>query len=566
LSIVPGIESNSEFNDLSRAVVEDYGIYIANIDTLSSESSVFALHEKLNQLVDLTDSAGAATPSDLIQGTTVPLVVNSLVERNIAFFEGKGREHMERWLYRAGKYVPMMKRIFREEEVPEEVVYLSMVESGLNPRARSWARAVGMWQFVKGTGRRYGLRGNYWYDERRDFEKATRAAAQHLKDLYDEFGDWYLAMAAYNSGSGRVYRGIRRSASTDFWEMRRYLPRETRNYVPQYIAVTIIVMNPEAYGFAEVKPAAPLRYDYVTVDDCVDMKVLARCASTDVATLRELNPELMQWCTPPGRKEYEFRVPAGSGAGFKKNYAAIPDDQKRDWVVHKVRSGETLSEIGARYGVPSRIIQQTNKISSPRRLSIGKVLVIPVPKGSSRFAYADVSSTRSARRPTPDPRKVERALAKARKSVPADTQNRKRLVYIVKKDDTLGHIAEWYDCRAADLRNWNDIPYGRHIRIGQEIVVWVPKSRADRYASISERSFAQKQKAVHASKEVARTIARSDQNGSIYRIRPGDTLEEIALSHNVSVEQLRRWNNIRGSRIYAGKELIIYPDAQREER
>ncbi|MGB5875610.1 MAG: lytic transglycosylase domain-containing protein, partial [Bacteroidota bacterium] len=311
LSFVPGIESSSEFNDLSKAVVEDYGLYIANIDTLSPGSSVFALREKLTQLIELTDSAGALIPSDLIQGTTVPLVVNRLVEQNIAFFEGKGREHMERWLYRAGLYVPMMKRIFADEGVPEEVVYLSMVESGLNPRARSWARAVGMWQFVRGTGRMYGLRGNYWYDERRDFEKATRAAAQHLNDLYEEFGDWYLAIAAYNSGAGRIYRGIRRSASTDFWEMRQYLPRETRNYVPQYIAVTIIVLNPEAHGFGHVKPAPPLLYEFVTVDDCVDLKILARCASTDVSTLRDLNPELIQWCTPPGTKEYRLRVPSG---------------------------------------------------------------------------------------------------------------------------------------------------------------------------------------------------------------------------------------------------------------
>src|SRR5882672_8026012 len=301
-----------------------------------------------------------ATHSDL------PLMLTDQVAGFINYFSTpKGHEILQRALERGGRYREMIESTLREEGVPQELIYLAQAESGFHPLALSRVGARGMWQFMHYTAPGYGLQRSWWVDDRQDPEKATRAAAKYLKDLYNQFGDWYLAMAAYNSGAGNVQRAVQRTGYADFWELykRNVLPLETKNYVPIIVAMTIMAKNPAQYGLTSEETDAPESVDTVKVDYAVDLRLVAEAVDAPVERLADLNPSLLRMVTPKDA-EFDLRLPAGARDKFQTAMAAIPEDKRVLWRYHKVLPGETLSGVAKKYRTTEKAITEVNNLES----------------------------------------------------------------------------------------------------------------------------------------------------------------------------------------------------------
>src|SRR5216683_2530847 len=316
-----------------------------------------------------------ATHSDL------PLMMTDQVAGYINYFSSRGRGTLEHALARAGRYQEMIQRVLKKEGVPQDLIYLAQAESGFHPLALSHAGARGIWQFMSSRAKGYGLERNWWVDERQDPEKATRAAARHLKDLYNEFGDWYLAMAAYNSGPGTVQSAVKRTGYADFWELyrRNVLPKETRNYVPIIVAVTIMAKNPSQYGLQDIAMDHPTKYDSAAITYPVDLRLVAECVGATTVELQELNPSLLR-LTTPGEGKFDLHLPAGTKDEYQSSIAAIPTGMRLSWRYHTVQSGDTLASLAKTYRAPAKSIAEVNHLDATD-LENGAKLVIPVAPG-----------------------------------------------------------------------------------------------------------------------------------------------------------------------------------------
>ena len=485
-------------------------------DGFTEQKSEPAPIDETNQItfpVDPNLKAKAAAEIRQIH-SDLPLTMNDAVAGYINYFSTRGRGVLERALTRAGMYNDMIRRVLKEEGVPQDLIFLAEAESGFHPQALSRVGARGLWQFMYSRAAGYGLKRNWWEDERQDPEKSTRAAARHLRDLYKEFGDWYLAMAAYNSGPLTVQQAVQRTGYADFWELyrRNVLPAETRNYVPIIIAVAIMAKNPAQYGLNEIVPDKPIPTDTVTIDYPVDLRLVAECVDSSVTTLQELNPSLLRMTTPR-EGTFDLHLPAGTTEKFQTAIAAIPRDKRVWWRYHNVSEGETLAGVARQYHTTARAIAEANNLRD-KELEAGSKLIIPVAAG--RYVEAVAYSRRITR-------------------------------YRVRRGDTLTSVAEDFGVPVIRIRRWNPRVRGQ-LRAGMVLYLHRPLAPGEHEVSS------------HRSSKYHRSSKLRASTGSgkvLHKVRRGETLYSIASQYNTTVAALRRTNGRVAANLRAGDVLVI---------
>lgn len=450
---------------------------------------------------------------------TLPNRSHPAVDAMIRFYTGRAKGRLELGLRRAGLYGPTVVQILEEEGVPTDIFWLALVESNFNAQAYSRARAKGLFQFIPSTGRRYGMDIDFWRDERADFEKCARASARYLTYLHGLFGDWHLAMAAYNAGEGKVGRGLKRTGRHDYWHLRRtrHIRPETKNYVPAMLAVMTIVRDPARYGI-DFDPAPALDWEVAVIEGSTELSVIAECAGTTLENIKNLNPELRRGCTP-GQGRYRLRVPAGSKSTFLARHAALPAEKRLSWHRHAVRKGETLGVIAKRYGSSVAGIMAANNIKNANRIGVGWKLLIPSGSqglSSSRIASARPSGTRSST-----------------KSTGSSSRSQKATYHTVRKGETLSAIAKRHGTSVSRIARANGIKNTRTIRPGQRLKLTGVSSSSKRSGS-------------------------SATTKTTHRVRKGETLSTIAKRHGTTATKIARANGIKDVRkLQPGQRLSI---------
>src|SRR6266576_861818 len=489
----------------------------------SEQKSEPAPIDEANEVTYPVDPNIKAKAEAEIQSTRsdLPLMMTDQVAGYINYFSTPhGRTILENALIRSGRYDQMIRKTLKDEGVPQDLIYLAQAESGFHPLALSRVGARGIWQLMASRARGYGLQRDWWIDDRQDPEKATRAAARHLKDLYQQFGDWYLAMAAYNSGPGTVQSAVKRTGYADFWELyrRNVLPRETRNYVPIIVAVTIMAKNPAQYGLDHLEREKPVPYDTVTVDNPVDLRLVAECIDVSPSELQELNPSLLRMTTPqaPG---FKLRLPAGTKEEFETAIAVIPPEMRVWWRYHKVVPGDTLSSIARTYRSTPKAIVEANHLEDSEPLAPESKLAIPIVPGKHSTTEDGATYDRHATR------------------------------YRIRKGDTVQSVADNFAVPPAMVRRWNRLK-GDSLRGRSVVYVHLPITpNADRVARASNSSKSEQKKTVETAQGPTNSVVR-------HKVKQGETLYSIASVYKTTVDALKR-DNRNVATLRPGMVLVI---------